>query len=83
MIGELRRHLFETLDSLKDKEKPLDVDRAKAVCEVAGKIIETAKVEVSYLQTVGGRGSGFIPQGLLPASKPADDAIPTQRLPQK
>jgi hypothetical protein len=53
------------------------------VCEVAGKIIETAKVEVSYLQTVGGRGSGFIPQGLLPASKPADDAIPAQRLSQK
>ena len=65
-IEDLRKHLFETLEGLKDKEKPLDIDRAKAVCEVAGKIIETAKVEVSYLNVVGGRGSGFIPEGRLP-----------------
>lgn len=69
-IDDLRKHLFDTLDGLKDKEKPLDIERAKAVCDVAGKIIETAKVEVSYLNVVGGRGSGFIPQGLLPPTQP-------------
>lgn len=69
-IDELRTHLFDTLSGLKDKEKPMDIERAKAVCEVAGKIIDTAKVEVSYLNVVGGRGTGFIPQGLLPQSSP-------------
>jgi hypothetical protein len=69
-IEELRKHLFETLEGLKDKDKPLDIDRAKAVCEVAGKIIETAKVEVSYLNVVGGHGSGFIPQGSLSGPRP-------------
>jgi hypothetical protein len=69
-IEDLRKHLFDTLSELKDKEKPLDLERAKAVCDVAGKIIETAKVEVSYLNVVGGRGSGFIPQGLLPGGQP-------------
>jgi len=79
-IEDLRKHLFETLEGLKDKEKPLDIERAKAVCDVAGKIIETAKVEVSYLNVVGGRGSGFIPQGLLPGARPpAPPAIEPER----
>ncbi|HEY0684687.1 MAG TPA: hypothetical protein VGD45_20290 [Steroidobacter sp.] len=69
-IDELRKHLFETLEGLKDKDKPLDIERAKAVCEVAGQIIDTAKVEVAYLNVVGGQGSGFIPQGQLPGAKP-------------
>lgn len=71
-IEELRKHLFDTLDALKDKDKPLDIDRAKAVCEVAGQIIDSAKVEVAYLNAVGGRGSGFIPQGLLPSTRSTD-----------
>lgn len=68
-IEELRRHLFEELDALKKDEKP-NIERAKAVCEVSGKIIESAKVEVDYLKVAGGRGSGFIPQGLLPPTRP-------------
>lgn len=68
-IDKLREHLFETLDDLKKSDKP-NIERAKAVCEVAGKIIDTAKVEVDYLKVAGGRGSGFIPQGLLAPSKP-------------
>lgn len=68
-IEDLRKHLFETLEGLKNKESPLDIERAKAVCDVAGKIIDTAKVEVAYLNVAGGRGSGFIPQGLLPGTR--------------
>ncbi len=79
-IEDLRRELFDTLQDLKNKDKPGDLERAKVVCEVAGKIIETAKVEVAYLNVAGGRGSGFIPQGLLPGGRaPAEaPALPDQ-----
>lgn len=75
-IEDLRVHLFDTLEALKDKEKPMDIDRAKAVAEVAGKIIDSAKVEVDYLRVAGGRGSGFIPQGLLPPTKSPEGEKP-------
>jgi hypothetical protein len=74
-IEDLRNHLFETLEALKDEEKPMDIARAIAVAEVAKVIVESAKVEVAYLRTTGGSmGTGFIPddeaalapRGLLP-----------------
>ena len=52
-ISDLRNHLFETIELLMDKDKPLDVDRAKAIAQVAGKIIESAKVEVKYAEVTG------------------------------
>lgn len=60
-IETLREHLFDTLKGLKDKS--MDVDRAKAICDVSKQIIDTAKVEVGYLNVAGGKGSGFIPDG--------------------
>jgi hypothetical protein len=62
-IEDLRNHLFETLEALKDKDKPMDIDRAKAIAQVASVIIESAKAETRYLEVIGGgKGSGFIPQ---------------------
>jgi hypothetical protein len=61
-IEGLREHLFATLAALRDPEKPMEVERARAVADVAGKIIESEKVEVSYMKEVGGKGSGFIPE---------------------
>ena len=52
-INDLRDHLFETLEALKDPEKPMDLDRAKAICEVAQTIINTAKVEVALVEAIG------------------------------
>jgi hypothetical protein len=52
-ISDLRDHLFETLEALKDKEAPMDLDRAKAICGVAKHLIESAKVEVDYIRVVG------------------------------
>jgi hypothetical protein len=43
----------ETLEQLKDPEKPLEVDRAKAICDVSKAIIESAKTEVQYAKAVG------------------------------
>lgn len=61
-IEDLRNHLFETLEALKDKDEPMDIERAKAVADVAKVIVETAKVEVAFLREVGElSGTGFIP----------------------
>lgn len=63
-IQDLRDHLFATIEALLDDKAPLDVERAKAVADVAQTIINSAKVEVDYLRAVGGsQGSGFIPDG--------------------
>lgn len=59
-MDDLRNHLFETLEALKDKTRPMEVERALAVARVADVLVETAKVEVKMLETVGGQGSGFI-----------------------
>lgn len=61
-IEDLRNHLFETLEALKDKENPMDIERARAVADVAKVIVDSAKVEVDHLRVVGGTGSGFIPE---------------------
>jgi GMP synthase-like glutamine amidotransferase len=61
-IDDLRNHLFETLEALKDKDEPMDLDRAKAVAEVAKVLIETAKVEVDFMRVTNStNGTGFLP----------------------
>ncbi|QNB10894.1 hypothetical protein G5S35_04445 [Paraburkholderia tropica] len=65
-IETLRGHLFDTLRALNDKEKPMDIERAKAVAEVAQVIINSAKAEVEHLKVVGGKSTGFIsPPGTI------------------
>jgi hypothetical protein len=44
----------------------MDIERARAVAEVAGVIVDSARVEVSFLKEMGGPGSGFIPAAALP-----------------
>ena len=51
-IEELRADLFDTLRSLKGKVEPVEIQRAKAICDVAGKIIETGKLELAAMQKV-------------------------------
>jgi hypothetical protein len=63
-IADLRTHLFSALRGLTDKENPMDIERAKAVSDVAQTIINSAKVEVEHLKVAGGKGSGFIPDAL-------------------
>jgi len=61
-IDDLRNHLFETLEALKDEDKPMDLDRARAVAEVAKVIVESAKVEVNFLKVTGAlRSTHFLP----------------------
>lgn len=69
-IEDLRNHLFATLEALQDKEKPMELDRAKTIAEVAQTIINSAKVEVEFLEVTGGKGSGFIPQEQVTGPSP-------------
>lgn len=61
-IDDLRDHLFETLKALRDPEKPMEIERAKAICDVGQVIINTAKVEVDAMRFTGAKGgTGFLP----------------------
>lgn len=60
-IDDLRAMMFDTLQALKDKENPMEIDRAMAMKEVAQVIVNSAKVEVEHMRISGGHGSGFIP----------------------
>jgi hypothetical protein len=57
--------LFATLEALRDKESPMDIERAKAISTVANTIIESAKVEHKFMELTGGEGTGFVPQPAL------------------
>ena len=57
-IEDLREALFETLQGI--KAGSLELDRARAINEVAKTLCETAKVEVDYLRAAGGGESSFI-----------------------
>ena len=82
-INDLRAHLFDTLKALNDKQKPLDIERAKVVADVGQVIINSAKVEVDFMRVAGGKGSGFIVgevvESATPSAKPI--AAPEQRTP--
>lgn len=49
-IQDLRNHLFETIELLKDDESKMSIDRAKAIADVAQVIINTAKLEVDFIR---------------------------------
>lgn len=52
-LSDLRDHLFETLEALKDEEKPMEIARAKAIAGVAQAIINSATVEVKAAAAYG------------------------------
>jgi len=51
-INDLRDHLFETIEALKDPDKPMEIERAKAISGVAQTIINSAKVEVEMTKAI-------------------------------
>lgn len=63
-IEDLRNHMFAAIEGLLDEEKPMDINRAKAVAQVGQVIINSAMAEVKALKAMGGKGSngsGFFP----------------------
>lgn len=67
-LEDLRNHLFETLEALKDEEKPMEVERARAVADVAHAIINSAKLELRFLELKGQESESDF---LSPAKRPA------------
>jgi hypothetical protein len=60
-ISTVRQHLLDTLADLRNRENPMEIERAKAVAQVAGVLIDSAKVEVEFIKATNSEGSGFIP----------------------
>lgn len=67
-IEDLRNHLFAQLErlgeeGLKGEALDLEVKRSRAISDLAGRLVESAKAETEFLQAIGeSRGTGFIPQ---------------------
>jgi hypothetical protein len=59
-INQLRQHLLDTLADLRNRENPMEPDRARAVAQVASVLVDTAKVEVDYLKVTGQDKAGFL-----------------------
>lgn len=79
-INELRTHLMATLADLRDRAHPMEPDRARAVAQVAGVLIESAKVENEYLRLSGHDRSAFL-EGPVDESMRIDHAEPTAHNP--
>lgn len=71
-IDQVRQLLMDTLADLRNREAPMDIERAKAVATVASVLVDTAKVENDYLKLTGQDRSNFLEQ-------PADE-LPGMRL---
>ncbi len=51
-MSDLRDHLFAAIEGLADEEKPLEINRAKAIADVAQVIVNSVKVEIDYQKLV-------------------------------
>jgi hypothetical protein len=79
-IRELRKHLFETIEKLKDPEKPMEVERARAISSVAQTIINSAKLEVQYLRATDSADES---EFLMPRDEQKNPALPPAVVPRK
>lgn len=59
-INDLRQHLMATLASLRDRETPMEPDRARAIAQVASVLVDTARVEVEYAKATGEQLGSFM-----------------------
>lgn len=69
-INEMRGHLMQTLASLRDRDNPMEPDRARAVAQVATVLVDSAKVEVDYLKATQQGGSAFFDETLVNEEAP-------------
>ncbi|MEM5384177.1 hypothetical protein VSR68_11365 [Paraburkholderia phymatum] len=83
-ITDMREHLMETLAALRDRDNPMDVDRARAVAQVAGVLVDSTKVEVDYIKATGAMGDSLFisplnsnPDRLLSSNNPDIERTPT------
>ena len=73
-ITQVRQSLLDTLADLRNRDNPMDIDRAKAVATVASVLVDTARVENEYLKLTGQDRSAFletVPDNILGISASA------------
>ncbi|MEN7529283.1 hypothetical protein [Cupriavidus sp. DL-D2] len=77
-IATVRQHLLDTLSDLRNREQPMEIDRARAVADVARVLVDSAKVEVDYLKATGQANVDFLEQGSAasPGTAPAPAPAP-------
>lgn len=63
-LAALRAELFATLRAV--KAGTMQLDQARAVNDIAKTLVDSAKVEVSYIQVTGSGESGFIEPETMP-----------------
>ena len=80
-INELRQHLMNTLADLRNRETPMEPDRARAVAQVASVLVDTARVEVDYIKATGADRSNFLEGEPGPVGLPAPDGMPSAHQP--
>lgn len=59
-ISTVRQHLLDTLADLRNRDQPMEVERARAVADVARVLVDSAKVEVDYLKVTGQASADFL-----------------------
>lgn len=69
-ITTVRQHLLDTLADLRSRENPMEIERARAVSQVAGVLIDSAKVEVDFIKASGAVGSEFMQPAEAPRANP-------------
>lgn len=80
-INQLREHLLATLADLRNRENPMEPDRARAVAQVASVLVDTAKVEVDYLKATNQDRSGFMEEPPTPGFEGVGSNHTKQSLP--
>jgi hypothetical protein len=79
-ISDLREHLMQTLESLRNRSNPMEPDRARAIATVAGVLVDTARVEVDYIRATGQDTSNFIDSLKTPKAQAAITNAPTGKV---
>ena len=65
-IEDLRNHLFVQIEKLSEcdlegEKLKEEIKRSEAIASLADQIIQSAKVEVRFMEITNGDGTGFIP----------------------
>lgn len=86
-ITLVREALLATLNDLRDRQNPMEIERAKAIAQVSSVMVDSAKVEVEYIKATGADRSDFLgaaptaPQLPAPSDTPtAHNPFPTSRV---
>ena len=83
-LENVRLHLLNTLADLRNPEAPMEIDRARAVAQVAGVLVDTARVEVDYIKACGGKDSShFLEGSATQEGAPAITHTPAAMEPQR